>query len=47
MELDLKKVCLDTYEPGGEFTFTHYPEDPDYLPNLRAKIYSALTSFEK
>ena len=25
----------------GELTFTHYPTDPDYLPNLREKIARA------
>ncbi len=26
----------------GELTFFHYPENPDYLPNWRKKIYDAL-----
>lgn len=28
----------------GEFTFTHYPTDPMYLPTLREKIASALSN---
>ncbi len=31
-------------DTDGELTFTHFPEDPDYLPNLRAKIYNALNA---
>ena len=42
MELDLKKVCLDTYEPGGEFTFTQDETAetivPDYCPDIARVI---------
>ena len=27
---------------GGKMTFLEYPQDPEYLPNLRKKIYACL-----
>ena len=42
MELDLKKECLDTYETGGEFTFTQDETAetivPDYCPDIARVI---------
>ena len=29
---------------GGKLTFLDYPQDPDYLPNLRKKIYEAVAN---
>jgi hypothetical protein len=42
MELDLKKVCLDTYETGGELTITQDETAetivPDYSPDIARVI---------
>ncbi len=35
-----EKLILE--DTDGTITFTHYPTDPDYLPNLREKIMKAI-----